>query len=237
MSTRVKSNPRANTLIIVAGIAVVAVVVAVAVIVFGISQLSARPNIDYSAIPQERLADGAFVLGSPDAPITIVAFKDFLCPHCQTYKPTLTRMIEAYVATGMARLEYRFFPAVDPTYSVISAQLAECADTLRPGSFWEAVDELFILASSERFGAATARKFAERMGMSYTELLTCTDTANQVQVDTQFGGQLGVSATPTILVRYGNSQPTRISLGGQPLQGSPNYDTLALLIETANGLR
>ena len=40
------------------------------------------------------------------------------------------QFINDYVATGLARFEYRFLPAVDPTYSPLSAKLAECADIL-----------------------------------------------------------------------------------------------------------
>ena len=48
---------------------------------------------DYSGIPQTRSDDGAFVLGEADAPITIVEFADFLCPHCQTYHATMQKVI------------------------------------------------------------------------------------------------------------------------------------------------
>src|SRR4051794_33993937 len=51
------------------------------------SEASAVTDI-YSDIPQSRTEDGAFVLGDPDAPITIIEFLDWGCPHCQAYKPT-----------------------------------------------------------------------------------------------------------------------------------------------------
>src|SRR5215207_4842489 len=34
---------------------------------------------------RERLSDGGFIIGDPDAPITIVEFADWACPHCQDY--------------------------------------------------------------------------------------------------------------------------------------------------------
>ena len=69
--------------------------------------LPAAAQEDYFAlfadIPQSRTEDGAFVLGDPDAPVTIVEFADFMCPHCQAYQTTVNRFIEQYVATGQAK--------------------------------------------------------------------------------------------------------------------------------------
>src|SRR5690606_690163 len=101
----------------------------------------------YEDIPQSRTEDGAFVLGDPDAPVTIVEFADFMCPHCQNYETTVHDFIEQYVTTGQARFEYRLYPIVHPTYSVFTAQIAECADVQRDGAFWASHDLLYDLAS------------------------------------------------------------------------------------------
>jgi protein-disulfide isomerase len=37
----------------------------------------------FARLPQTRTADGGFVVGAADAPITIVEFADYACPHCQ----------------------------------------------------------------------------------------------------------------------------------------------------------
>ena len=220
-----KTTEKNNQTIIVLGI-IGAVLVAIVAIF--LSQNSSLGSIDYSGIPSTRTADGAFILGDPEAPVTIVAFEDFLCPHCQAYKPNVNQLIEQYVATGQARFEYRMLPAVDPTYSPVAAQLAECADNLEEGSFWRAHDVLFELASAERFNDRTARTFADRMGMSYTELLDCTAEANQYQIDQQLATRLGASGTPTVFVRYGDGQP-QLSGFGQ----APQFDALAAIVESA----
>ena len=187
----------------------------------------------YANIPQTRLEDGGFVLGDEDAPITIVAFEDFLCPHCQAYKPTVDRLIAEYVLTGQARFEYRFFPAVDPAFSPVSAKAAECSEVLRANSFWNAHDVLFDIASSERFSNTSVRTFAERMNLDYSDLLTCMEDADQVEYDTALGSQLGATGTPSVFVRYGDEPPTRITFGGQEVS-IPEFDLLAQVIEAAN---
>src|SRR5689334_6670070 len=54
----------------------------------------------YAAIPHSRTADGAFVLGDPNAPVSIIVFEDFTCPACQNYKPTMDSFVQNFVVTG-----------------------------------------------------------------------------------------------------------------------------------------
>lgn len=215
-------------MLIIGGLVVLAVAVA-AIVISSQSTGAEHANIDYSQVPQSRTEDGAFVLGNPEAPITIVAFEDFLCPHCQAYKPTINELMEKYVATGLARFEYRMLPAVDPTYSVVAARLAECADTLNPGAFWEAHDVLFELASKQRFNNESARAFAEQMSLSYTDVLDCAEDARQVDVDRALAQSLQVSGTPTVMVRYGDGDMTRIP----GASGAPSIDVLQAVIQNA----
>ncbi len=213
-----------NPLVLILIGAVALTIAIIAIIISSRSPGAVAAKVDYADIPQSRAEDGGFVLGNPSAPITIVAFEDFLCPHCQAYKPTVNELIEKYVVTGLAKFEYRMLPAVDPTFSVLAAKFAECADTLRPGSFWSAHDALFEIASSQRFNSQAARVFAERMELSYSDLLDCADTATQVQTDMTLANRLGVTGTPTVMVRYGNGEPQRI--GSQ----APDINTLGALI-------
>ena len=151
-------------------------------------------------------------MGDPTAPITIVAFEDFLCGHCQSYKSTVDQLISQYVTKGMARFEYRFTPVVDPAYSRLTAQLAECADTLKPGSFWNAHDRLYELASARRFNDSSARTFADMMDIPYTDLLECTPDATQVDVDTQLATQLQVRGDADGILPSGRWRPAAKSL-------------------------
>src|SRR5690606_6679828 len=109
----------------------------------------------YEDIPQSRTEDGAFVLGDPSAPVTIGEFADFMCPHCQDYQVTVHDFIEQFVTTGQARFEYRFYPIVHPTYSVFTAQIAECTEVQRDGAFWASHDLLYDLAADGRIGPTT----------------------------------------------------------------------------------
>lgn len=221
-------NSDNKNMMIIGGVIAAAVVIAIVVILMSSQSSFSSVSVDYSQISQERQADGGFILGNPNAPVTIVAFEDFLCPHCQAYESVTEQFISKYVATGLARFEYRFFPAVDPTYSKLSAQFVECADILDPGAFWNAHDVMYDLASASRFSNSTPRTFAERMGIPYTDLLECSSEADQVDTDSRFGQQLGVSGTPTIMVRFGDNSPQSSPFGQQP-----SFEQLGIIVETA----
>ncbi len=186
-------------------------------------------RVDYSTIFQGRQADGGFVLGNPRAPITVAVFKDFLCPPCQRYKPTVDKYIGTYVAAGKARFEYRMLPVVRPGYSRLAAQLAECADTLRPTSFWVAHDALFQIASTRAFSDSSLRIFADMMDMSLIELLQCTQNANQVDTDVRLAQRHGVTGVPSVFVRYSDG-PLQVSRFGQ----RPTIAQLGALVQEVN---
>ena len=190
---------------------------------------------DYDSIPQGRGVDGAFIIGDPAAPVTIVEFSDFLCPACQTYHETLRQLIRDYVATGQARFEYRMFPVIDAVASPLVATLVECADTLEPGSFWRAHDLMFELVR-EGFHGLTHFTFAARAGLNYEELGICVnEQANQVVTDSELAQELGVGSTPTIMVRLGDGDLEFVhDQNGNRTQGGLPYFVLESIVVEAN---
>lgn len=226
MTTKVKNEDlQRRNLVILAGVATAVIVGLIAVVALA-GGTGAR--IDYSAIEQTRFDDGGFVLGDPEAVVTIVAFEDFLCPHCQRYQPTIKAFIEEYVATGRAKFEYRMLPAVDPTFSQLTAQFAECAPE-QDVSFWTAHDELFAIASSERFSNSSSRTFASNLGLNYAELLDCASEADQVFTDSSLADQLGVSGTPTVGYRVNNG-PIQYAANGGGIPQQPTLDQMATVV-------
>ncbi len=190
--------------------------------------------IDYSEIEQSRTEDGGFVLGDPDAPITIVEFADFMCPHCQTYHGTVKEFIENYVVTGQAKFEYRFFPVVDPNLSPFTANMVECADILKPGSFWSAHDVMYELTTNQ-FTSFSLYTFAARMGLDFDEMVTCAqETANQVATDTELARATEITGTPSIMMRTADGDLEDVMVDGDSVgrSGLPLF-VLATAIEAA----
>jgi protein-disulfide isomerase len=69
--------------------------------------------------------------GPADAPVTIVEFSDFQCPHCRQAQATLQQLLRRYA--GKVRLVHRDFP-VPQLHPGAAAEAARCAD--EQGEFW-----------------------------------------------------------------------------------------------------
>jgi protein-disulfide isomerase len=224
-----KANKKQTQIIIVS---VVALAVIVAGVAIGASLLDrgSGARFDYDSIPQSRTSDGAFVLGDPDAPATMVEFADFMCPACQAYKPTIERFIEEYVMTGQARFEYRMLPT-QGSISNFAANLAECAHEQVDSGFWVAHDELFDITSRGTNRDRMGRDLADRMNLNYAQLLECASTAEQISIDQRYASNNGISSTPTIRMRYGEGGG--LQLIGNAQSGGVPFGSLQAAVEAA----
>jgi len=106
----------------------------------------ARVRDELRGIPQKGL-----VLGSPSAPVTIVDYGHFACPTCAAVHGTvLPKVIERYVRTGKASIEFRGIAgdAASPARDLALGAYAAAAQ--RHG--WEFV-QLAYRRNLERVGA------------------------------------------------------------------------------------
>lgn len=216
---------------LVGGIALIAVIVfAVAVVIGNQGGVTSRSGLNYGEIPSTQLEDGTYVLGNPDAPITIVEFADFNCPHCQDYKSTVDQVLEELVEPGLAKFEFRVYPILGAD-SVYYAQLLECtADQLGAEGFWRAHEELFYHASRGVNGNDAGRRIADELGMNYTELLECTRSADQYEANLALGREVAVQGTPAVRLRYADGE---LQIGASERAGIP-FDELEQLVQLAN---
>ena len=199
-----------------------------------IAQETADP---YADIPKSRTADGAFVLGNPDAPVKLIEFSDFLCTSCQNYETIIQHYIEKYVLTGEAQLEYRMFPVIDPVLSSLSASLVECTDSLSTVSFWRAHDLMFEMVMANGFTLQSTTTFAQLVNLEEPALLECASAAQQYSIDQQVGLRMGVQGTPSLFVQFGDAAavaiPTLISEQFETLVNAARPDSFEpVVIET-----
>lgn len=227
-----------NQTLIIVGIIVAAVVALI--ILIALSGQSGAVDIDYAALPQSRGEDGAFILGAPDAPVTIIEFADFACPHCQTYHPDITRFISEYVATGQAGFEYRTFPTAGGDLTIYAARVQECANEQRPGTFWAAYKLFYELGGTNQYTEDMGRVLAEREGLSYSDLLTCvtrlSEGQSQVNADITFGRNNNVNGTPAVMARVGDGPAQFITFNGVTYDRGPvPFDVLSGFVRQING--
>jgi protein-disulfide isomerase len=186
---------------------------------------------EYADLPQWRQPDGGFVLGDPEARFTIVEFLDYACPHCQYYVPVREQIIDELVRTGEANYEVRVFPTAGGQLTAFVGQVVACLEDQREGSFWAAQDMLFDMAVNGKFNETTAETVADKLGLDYDKALGCAAEHaevgdGQLVVDVELASNLGVQATPTIMLREEDGVPqfityqaTTYTAGAVPFEG------------------
>ena len=79
------------------------------------------------------------ILGDPEAPVTLIEFASMSCPHCAAFHTQrLPEIKEAFIDTGMVKLEFRDFPLNGA--AVFGGALAHCAP---PDRYFAWLDLIF----------------------------------------------------------------------------------------------
>jgi protein-disulfide isomerase len=157
------------------------------------------------------LAADDHVLGSPDAPVTVLEYGDYQCPYCRGAARDVHEMLGRY--PGTVRFVFRNFPI--PQLHPQAEQAAEAAEAAEAqGKFWEMYELLLQPASNLDLGSLLG--YAERLGLDvdwFRTDVTGKAHAAKIERDVREGLQDGVNATPKF---YVNGQ--RID-GKLPLEG------------------
>jgi protein-disulfide isomerase/uncharacterized membrane protein len=144
--------------------------------------------------------------GPADAPVCIVEFSDFECPHCAQAFRDLRDLVRARPDVSVV---FRHFP-LDPSCNALvqggrhrnaclAACAAECAD--QQGRFWEYHDVLF--ENQEHLERESLFRYARDMRLDLGAFRTCLDdpaTRARIGVDVEAGARVGVRQTPTLVI-------------------------------------
>jgi protein-disulfide isomerase len=142
---------------------------------------------------------GRPLYGNANAPVTVVVFADFTCPHCRAEAPKLRAAIDQF--RGRAKLYYKHFPLSGPGHdrSRPAALAAEAA--LEQGKFWEMHDLIF--ANQDELDDAQLTSFAERIGLDmgkYKASVAAKRGEAMVEADRLDGEKLDIHGTPAVFV-------------------------------------
>ncbi|MGE0421122.1 MAG: DsbA family protein [Reyranellaceae bacterium] len=151
------------------------------------------------------------ILGSADAPITIVEYASMTCSHCAAFhNEVLPQLKTKYIDTGKVRLIYRDFPL--DRIAAQAAQLAECVDRDR---YFGVVATIFQTQSNWAAGKeplADLQKLLRLAGLGEAQAKACLDDQKGLEAvlaEQQGGVALGVDSTPTLFVngqRFGGAR-------------------------------
>jgi protein-disulfide isomerase len=146
------------------------------------------------------------VAGPDDAPITLVEYGDYECPHCGRAHPVVQR-VQRELGTQL-RFVFRNFPLAEAhPHAQLAAQAAEAAGA--QGKFWEMHNMLFT--HQDALEGDDIVGYAESLGLDIKRLareLEAGAYAKKVRADFRSGVRSGVNGTPTFFVngsRYDGS--------------------------------
>jgi protein-disulfide isomerase len=139
-----------------------------------------------------------WILGRPDAPITLLEYGDFECPYCAMARPVLEGLVAEY--PDAIRLVYRHFPITTThSHAFIAAEAAEAAGA--QGEFWEMHDMLFT--HQQQLEYENLRWYAEELDLDvarFDQEMRAHTYQDEVRQDFRRGVQDGANGTPTIFI-------------------------------------
>lgn len=149
------------------------------------------------------VTEADMVMGSRDAPVTIIEYASLTCPHCATFHTqTLPQLKERYIDTGQVQLVYRDFPL--DQLALAAAHLPHCAGPERYFGFLSVLySQQSRWVQAQNPGQALAQ-IAAQGGMSQEEFESCLADGDLSQriAEARYAaeGSINVRATPTLVV-------------------------------------
>jgi protein-disulfide isomerase len=149
---------------------------------------------------------GDFSLGSPDAPVKIVEYASYTCPHCATFHANVFKNLKAeYIDTGKVHFTLR--EVYFDRYGLWAAMVARCGGEMR---YFGIHDMLFdqqaewATIQDPAQAAAAIKTIGLAAGLDQATLDAClNDQAKAEAMIAQFEKNMaadGVQGTPTIFV-------------------------------------
>tara|TARA_R110002167_G_scaffold346596_2_gene557322 strand:- start:32863 stop:33483 length:621 start_codon:yes stop_codon:yes gene_type:complete len=148
--------------------------------VFGLGTLSMAANAQQAA---DALEIPDMVLGVADAPVEIIEYASFTCPHCATFHAEVLPQLKAdYIDTGKVRLIYR--EVYFDRFGLWGSMIARCGGEDRyfdiANLFYEKQRE-WTASGDPVIIIAELRKLAKTTGMTDEALDACMSDANMAQ--------------------------------------------------------
>lgn len=141
--------------------------------------------------------------GNPNAPVEIVEFSDFECPHCKRAMPTLDKLI---TESPNARFVFEQFPLSQiHHWADRAADYADCIGRKNADQFWKFEHAVFDQQEqiTDDNAATKLSAIAQDVGADPSATATCADspeTKARVNQQYELGVSLGVNATPTLFI-------------------------------------
>jgi len=135
--------------------------------------------------------------GPEDAPVTIVVWSDFECPHCKRALPIVESVLEKYAPK--VRLVHKFYPLGQHAHARAAARAAIAAQ--RQGRYWE-MERLLFEHQDAQSDSDIARYAGElKLDMKRFAADAASERTTKIlERDHEDADRAGLTGTPFILV-------------------------------------
>jgi len=143
------------------------------------------------------------VQGNAEAPVQIVEFSDFECPHCKRAQPKIEQLISQ---SQNARLVFENFPLSQiHKWADRAAGYADCIARKSPEQFWKFAKGVYDQQEqiTDDSAATKLSAIATDAGAEANATAACADSAEtkaRVMQQYELGVSVGVTATPTLFI-------------------------------------
>jgi len=143
--------------------------------------------------------------GSSKAPVTIVEYTDLQCPYCQKAHEILHDKLYKTYTKNQVRWVFKQYPLEGHDWSMNGALALECAGQQKEQAFWDMASYLFKGqkdTKKENFNEKLEKGIID-LKLDAAKLNACMSNESakkKIEAEKAEGTELGVSATPTILV-------------------------------------
>jgi protein-disulfide isomerase len=228
---------RQRRLSMLGGIVLVAAVIVVAAVLITGGDSAPKKKAGEKVAGQQlaaEMVDGipqkGLTLGDPKAPVTILELADLKCPVCKHFEEeTLPRIVQDYVRTGKAKIEFHPFTVIDDQSNSAWRWAAGAA---QQNKLWNYTKIVYFNQGNETTGWATDEKMKELAagvpGLDIAKMEAYAKTpqaAQPLQVANTLASRYGATGTPTIVVG-----PTG---GNLKNTGGFDFDTVSNAIKDA----
>lgn len=198
---------------------VVAIIIAVSVGAFSGSNIKSSDSNMQRKYGTVDTTMGSPVLGSDNAPVTIIEFGDYQCPQCDRWFKTIRPDIEEeYINTGKANLYFVDLAFFGPD-SINAAEATYCAGD--QDRYWDFHSILYSNQQGINDGWASPdnlKSFASQLGLDMNLFDSCIDSdkyKNRVERNALEAKRNGASGTPTFII-VGSDGTQKMIEGAQP---------------------
>ena len=187
--------------------------------------LTTAAEAQEATVSSEAAAVPDMVMGQLDAPVEVIEYASFTCPHCAQFHETVfDRIKENYIDTGKVKFVYR--EVYFDKFGLWAAMVARCAG---PEKYYPISDmiydtqEAWIGNGQEATIAENLRKIGLKAGLSKEALDTCLNDNEKAKAM--------VAAYQANATRDDISGTPSFIINGEKFSGEMGYEEFAKILE------